>query len=81
VPGCVNRTGSLLTLFLGVAEVRNADQARQADRERFARFFQAMLKRGIYLPPSQFEALFISLAHSRQDLQKTIDAAAESLAG
>jgi glutamate-1-semialdehyde 2,1-aminomutase len=80
VPGCVNRAGSLLTMFLGVAEVRNAVQAQGADRARFTRFFKAMLERGIYLPPSQFEALFISLAHSDEDLRQTVSAARESLA-
>ncbi|HKV53578.1 MAG TPA: glutamate-1-semialdehyde 2,1-aminomutase [Candidatus Binataceae bacterium] len=78
--GCVNRAGSLLTLFLGVERVANADQARAADTARFAGFFRAMLERGIYLPPSQFEAMFISLAHSAADIDATIAAAAESLA-
>jgi glutamate-1-semialdehyde 2,1-aminomutase len=63
-----------------VPEVRNAAQAQGADRGRFARFFKAMLERGIYLPPSQFEALFISLAHSDEDLRQTVSAARESLA-
>ncbi len=81
IPGCVNRAGSLLTLFFGPGEVRNADQAMSADREHFARFFNAMLERGIYLPPSQFEALFISAAHSDADLRQTVDAAVQALAG
>jgi len=80
VAGCVNRIGSLLTLFFGLNEVGNADQARAADTACFARFFTAMLERGIYLPPSQFEALFVSLAHSDDDLRKTINAAREALA-
>jgi glutamate-1-semialdehyde 2,1-aminomutase len=63
-----------------VTEVRNADQAAGADRARFARFFKAMLERGIYLPPSQFEALFVSLAHSDEDLRNTVSAAREALA-
>ncbi|HKD70394.1 MAG TPA: glutamate-1-semialdehyde 2,1-aminomutase [Candidatus Binataceae bacterium] len=79
VTGCVNRVGSLVTLFLGVSEVQDAEQAQRADRQRFAHFFNAMLERGIYLPPSQFEALFISNAHSDEDLQKTVSAACESL--
>jgi glutamate-1-semialdehyde 2,1-aminomutase len=80
VPGCVNRAGSLLTLFLGVSEVHDADQAQRADRARFARFFKAMLERGIYLPPSQFEALFVSYAHSEEDLYNSVIAARQSLA-
>jgi len=78
--GCVNRAGSLLTLFLGADRVEDAATARQADTEAFARFFRAMLERGIYLPPSQFEAMFISLAHSNAELDATIAAARESLA-
>jgi glutamate-1-semialdehyde 2,1-aminomutase len=80
VTGCVNRAGSLLTMFLGVLEVHNAEQAQGAERGKFARFFKAMLERGVYLPPSQFEALFISIAHSDEDLRQTASAARESLA-
>jgi glutamate-1-semialdehyde 2,1-aminomutase len=67
-------------MFLGVPEVHNAEQAQGADRKAFALFFRAMLERGIYLPPSQFEALFISLAHNEQELRQTVSAARESLA-
>jgi glutamate-1-semialdehyde 2,1-aminomutase len=77
--GFVSRAGSLLTMFLGVERVENAADARRSDIGKFARFFQAMLDRGIYLPPSQFEALFVSLAHSEADLEQTIVAARESL--
>lgn len=80
VPGCVQRVGSLLTLFLGVHQVDNAEQARAAATPLFARFFAGMLERGIFLPPSQYEALFISLAHSDADLAETIDAAHQALA-
>src|SRR5262249_41798960 len=52
VNGCVNRVGSLVTPFLGVQTVRDAEDARQADTSMFSRFFAAMLQRGIYLPPS-----------------------------
>lgn len=79
-PFCINRCGSLLTLFLGVDSVRDADQARRADTAAFARFFHAMLERGIYLPPSQFEAIFVSLAHTDADLDATVAAARDSLA-
>ena len=77
--GCVNRAGSLLTLFFGVHRVGNADEARTADTAVFAKFFRAMLERGIYLPPSQFEAMFVSLAHTEADIDATIAAANESL--
>jgi glutamate-1-semialdehyde 2,1-aminomutase len=79
VRGCVNRAGSLLTLFLGVEQVANAADAQRADSAAFARYFHAMLERGIYLPPSQFEAMFISLAHRDEELDATIAAAHEAL--
>ena len=70
----INRLGSMLTLFFGVGKVDNPDDARHCDREMFARYFHAMLARGIYLPPAPFEAMFVSLAHSNSDLDKTIAA-------
>jgi len=78
--GCVNRCGSLLTLFLGTERVTNGEEARGADTAAFAKFFHAMIERGIYLPPSQFEAMFISLAHSDSEIDATIAAARESFA-
>jgi glutamate-1-semialdehyde 2,1-aminomutase len=80
IKGCVNRVGSLVTAFLGVDAVREAEEARRADTALFARFFHAMLERGIYLPPSQFEAMFVSLAHREADIDRTIAAARDSLA-
>jgi glutamate-1-semialdehyde 2,1-aminomutase len=79
--GCVNRIGSMLTMFLGPSQVRNAADARRSNAAAYAKFFHAMLQRGINLAPSQFEAMFISLAHSDADLKHTIDAAAQALAG
>lgn len=70
----INRIGSMMTLFFGVEKVRNAAEARECDREVFARFFHGMLKRGIYMPPAPFEAVFLSLAHTAADLAKTIAA-------
>jgi glutamate-1-semialdehyde 2,1-aminomutase len=70
----VNRVGSMFTVFFGVDAVHNAEEARRCDRERFARFFHGMLARGVYLPPSPFEATFVSLAHQRRDLKKTLEA-------
>jgi len=70
----VNRAGSMMTVFFGVARVSNADEARQCDREKFARFFHGMLERGVYLPPAPFEAMMISLSHSNADLHKTVAA-------
>ena len=69
--GCVNRVGSMLTLFFGVDRVVDyAQGAAHCDTEAFSRFFLGMLEAGIYLPPSQFEAMFISLAHTAADLDR-----------
>jgi glutamate-1-semialdehyde 2,1-aminomutase len=80
VRGCVSRAGSMWTLFFGVDAVRDADAARRSDTAAFGRFFSAMLERGVYLPPSQFEAAFISLAHSDGDIALTVEAADAALA-
>lgn len=74
IKGVVNRVGSMMTLFFGAARVHNAADARRSDRGRFARFFHGMLKRGIYLPPSPFETMFVSLAHTERMLTKTVKA-------
>ena len=70
----------LLTMFFTDQPVIDYDDARAADHDAFERFFGAMLERGIYLPPSPFEAWFPSLAHSDEHVQRTVEAAAESLA-
>ena len=80
VPGQVNVAGSLLTLFFCDQPIKNYAHAKKSDTAKFARFFQAMLERGIFLPPSQYEALFVSAAHSEADIDRTITAARESLA-
>jgi len=77
IKSTLNRCGSLLTVFFGIDRVENADDARKCDRKEFARFFHGLLSRGIYLPPSPFEAMFISLAHSNADLNATIRAFAQ----
>jgi glutamate-1-semialdehyde 2,1-aminomutase len=74
----VNRKGSMMTWFFTEVPVNDYARASTSNRERFGKFFHAMLDRGIYLPPSQFEALFVSAAHSEQDVTRTIDAARES---
>jgi glutamate-1-semialdehyde 2,1-aminomutase len=81
VPGAVNAVGSMWTLFFGVEAVRTVEDARRADRERYARFFHGMLDRGVYLPPSQFESAFLSAAHGDDELDQTLGAAAEALEG
>jgi len=79
VAACVNRVGSMLTLFLGVERVSDYDGARRSDTARFARFFRGMLEEGIYLPPSQFEAMFVSLAHTESDIERLARAARKVL--
>ncbi len=69
------RVGSLLTLFFLAEPPRNAEEALTADRAAFARFFGAMLDQGILLPPSQFEAWFVSLAHDTSAVERTVEAA------
>ncbi len=74
----VNRVGSMLTVFFSGDPVFDAASARRCDTKRFGRFFHAMLERGVYLPPSQFEAAFVSLAHSEEDVDLTIAASREA---
>jgi glutamate-1-semialdehyde 2,1-aminomutase len=79
VSGQVNAGGSLLTIFFTAAPVRDYAGAKKSDTARFAAFFRQMLARGILLPPSQFEALFVSAAHSDDDIDRTLAAARASL--
>jgi glutamate-1-semialdehyde 2,1-aminomutase len=79
VPGHVNAAGSLITLFFAAEPVRNYAAAKKSDTRRFAAFFHEMLSRGVLLPPSQFEALFVSSAHSDEDISRTLAATRESL--
>jgi glutamate-1-semialdehyde 2,1-aminomutase len=79
IPHVVQRVGSMLTLFFHDGPVRHYDDARRSDTRLFARFFWEMLARGIYLPCSQFEAAFVSAAHSEDDIDRTIQAAREAL--
>jgi glutamate-1-semialdehyde 2,1-aminomutase len=71
--------GALAGIFFTGEEVRDLDGARASDGERYAAFWRAMLERGVYLPPSRFEALFPSAAHSRDDVERTVGAAGEAL--
>jgi glutamate-1-semialdehyde 2,1-aminomutase len=80
ITGTVNRVGSMWTLFFGVERVRGAVDIPRIDTTRFGKFFHGMLARGVYLPPSAFEAAFISLAHSDADIEATVRAADETLA-
>jgi glutamate-1-semialdehyde 2,1-aminomutase len=75
VPVTINRAESLFSLFFGEQAVTSYAQARTADHARYARFFHAMLDEGIYLPPSGYEAWFLSAAHARDDIDRTLEAA------
>ena len=79
VPVSLNRAGSMFTLFFTREEVKNYAAARAADTARFAAYFREMIRQGVYLPPSQFEAAFVSLAHSEEDIEKTIRANRKAL--
>jgi len=70
----LNRVGSMFTLFFTDRQVVDFDTAKFSDTDEFARYFNAMLESGVYLPPSQFEACFVSIAHTQNDLDKTIEA-------
>lgn len=78
VPLYLARCGSMLTPFFQQGPVRDLEHAKKSDTARFSRFHAAMLKRGIYLPPSQFEAWFVSNAHTFKDIDATVEAARES---
>jgi glutamate-1-semialdehyde 2,1-aminomutase len=81
-PGAtVNRVGAMFTLFFSPEPVTDWDSAKKCDTERFGRFFHFMLERGVYLAPSQFEAAFLSTAHTEEDIRETVAAAREFFAG
>lgn len=75
----INRVGSMMTLFFTSKAVTNYHSACQSNTGKFAKFFHGMLKSGVYLPPSQYEAMFVSTTHSDSDIQTTIEAAESSL--
>jgi glutamate-1-semialdehyde 2,1-aminomutase len=74
----INRVGSMITVFFCAGPVFDYASAKASDTRLFGRFFHAMLKRGVYLPPAQFEAAFVSLAHTDADIDATTAAAAEA---
>jgi glutamate-1-semialdehyde 2,1-aminomutase len=78
VPHVVNRVGSLFSVFFADGPVADAAVARAADHDAYARFFHAMLERGVYLPPSGYEAWFLSTAHGDAELDRVTQAAREA---
>ena len=81
VPVVTNRVGSLFSLFFAGHEVTDYRTAMAADHARYGRFFHGMLDRGVYLPPSGYEAWFLSAAHSDDDITETIQAARDAATG
>jgi glutamate-1-semialdehyde 2,1-aminomutase len=79
IPAQVNAIGSLSTVFFTPEPVRNYADAKRSDTKRYAKFFREMLDRGIFLAPSQFEATFVSAAHTSEDIDRTLAAAHEAL--
>ena len=78
IPVAINRVGSMLSVFFtrrAGATVRNYADATSSDTQAYAKFFHAMLDNGIYLPPSQYEAWFVGLAHSDEIIEQSIKAA------
>ena len=80
VPLCYNRVGSMFTWFFTPGPVTDWESASKSNTEAFAKFFRAMLDKGVYLPPSQYEAAFLSAAHTEEDVQQTIAAAKQAFA-
>src|SRR6185312_11307898 len=80
VPAAVQRVGSMITLFFREGPVRSWDDAAKSDTKRFASWHAGLLSRGVYWPPSQFEAAFLGGAHTEADIARTVEAAAAALA-
>ncbi len=74
IPIWINKATGLFTIFFTEGPVTDYQSAKTSDTQRFALFFIHMMEQGVYLPPSQFEAWFLSLSHTRKDLEKTIEA-------
>jgi len=81
VPVEINRVGSMFTVFLASEPVTDFESAKKADAGMFGKFFRGLLSQGVYFPPSQFEAAFVSLAHTDADIAETAGAVGRSLSG
>jgi glutamate-1-semialdehyde 2,1-aminomutase len=80
VPLTLSRVGSMFTAFFTGTPVTDFASAKKSDTAAFGKFFRALLENGVYLPPSQFEAGFVSTAHSEEDIAETIRASAPAFA-
>lgn len=79
IPVCINRAGCMFTIFFSDGEVKDLASARKSDTDLYGRFYRGMMDNGINLAPSQFEAAFVSFAHTDEDLGKTVDACAKTI--
>ena len=79
VPACVQRVGSMITLFFQEGPVRSWDDAAKSDTKRFGEWHKGLIERGVYWPPSQYEAAFLSGAHTEDDIARTVEAARAAL--
>ncbi|GGD03385.1 glutamate-1-semialdehyde 2,1-aminomutase [Pontibacillus salipaludis] len=80
IPLTVNRAGSMVAFFFNEGDVTNYDTAKKSNTDRFAQYYRAMIEEGIYLPPSQFEGMFLSTKHTDEDIEKTIEATKKAFA-
>jgi glutamate-1-semialdehyde 2,1-aminomutase len=80
IPHSTTRVGSMLTLFFNTQRPLDWQGASQSDTARFAKYFWGLIERGVYMPCSQFEALFVSVAHSEADIDATVEAAGQVMA-
>src|SRR5690606_18770164 len=78
IPCHINRVGSMMSVFFTAEPVVDFASAKTSDTKRFARFFQKLLDLGVFIAPSQFEGMFISTAHTQEDLEKTVEAQREA---
>jgi len=80
IKGVINRAGSLMTLFFtDLEKIESFDSVMKTDQAKYARYFRLALESNVYLAPSQFEAAFISYAHSDEDIEKTIEASYQAM--
>jgi glutamate-1-semialdehyde 2,1-aminomutase len=80
IPASFTRVGSMLCMFFTDKEVVDYTTATSSDTTRYGKYFHAMLDRGVYLAPAQYEAMFISIAHSDADIERTLEAQRKALA-
>lgn len=79
IPHSINRFGSMMTVFFTDEKVKDLSSAKKSNTSLFARFFNAMLEEGVYLPPSQFEAMFLSTAHTEEDVDRILESAERAI--